>query len=200
LVVGESGDNRGRYQEIAVHAVTVPVGPNLAKKPSVKTRSFQYQDGPRDAEALAYDASEERLLLLSKRDFPPRLYEIELAANPPADSPPARFLAEMHPLPAPTPAELLKGPPTLIYGTQPTAMDIAPAGSMLAVLTYRDVYLFEKEAPDEPWELVVQRKPRRLDIPQLAQAEGLCFSEDGKSLWVVSEGAGGPLIQVPLPD
>ena len=66
-------------------------------------------------------------------------------------------------------------------------MDFAADGSAAVVLTYGAALLFER-SPGEPWADALARKPVRLPPHNLLQAEGICFSPDGKAIYVVSEG------------
>ncbi len=83
--------------------------------------AFTYEDGPRDCESVAVDIVNEKILLLSKRDQPPVLYEIPLNKQ---KNIVAKRLGEIKTLPQPTQNDirLIK---YLNYTTQPTAMDIS---------------------------------------------------------------------------
>ncbi|HEY1120628.1 MAG TPA: hypothetical protein VGE67_03475, partial [Haloferula sp.] len=148
------------------------------------TIRFTYEDGPRDCESVAVDEKAGKILLLSKRTTPPFLYELPLK---PADDKPlvARKIGKItEPLNA--------GFPPIPYGTQPCALDVSADGKMAAVVTYFRVFLFPR-AEGESWETAFARKPETLDPHRLRQAESVCFSRDGASIFVVSEGVKSPL-------
>ena len=114
-----------------------------------------------------------------------------LTTNDSGDVATARPVAPMIGIPEPT-AEDLRQP----YGavrSRPTAMDLSPDGTELAVLTYKDAYLFRRE-PDASWAQALGRGPAVVELPLpetcpgLAQREAICFSTDGEALLVTSEG------------
>ena len=85
-----------------------------------------------------------------------------------------------------------------VFGTSCTGADISPDGSVLAVLTYTDCFLYRK-TPGESWATAVAREPNVLSLPAIYQAEAICFSADGNSLIVTSEKAPTPLYRIALP-
>lgn len=195
LLIADTGDNRGQHPTARLHIVREPRlkdGRFPREVPVAWTIEFTYEDGPRDVEAVAVDAAAGEILLLSKRDSPPRLYRLPLR---PRGSPVvARLVGEIRTLP-PQPALEARFDP---YGPQPTAMSIAPSGDALALLTYRASYLYRRE-PDEAWSAALARPPERLAIPRLPQAESIAFSRDGAGIFATSEGKAAPLIRLDLP-
>jgi hypothetical protein len=152
----------------------------------VYTINFVYEDGPRDAESLAVDLQERAIYLLSKRDTVARLYRLPLGpvqGNAPAV---AKFVGLVPHLPKPT---LLQQPlnlPTQRLVGWPTAMGFSPDGTLALVLVYGQPLLFPR-APGESWPEALAREPVKLAPPELPQAEGACFSLDGKAIFVNSE-------------
>ena len=67
-----------------------------------------------------------------------------------------------------------------------TGMAFAPDGSAALVLTYSVPLLFPRK-PGESWPDALARSPVRLTPHGLPQAEGACFSADGRSIYIVSE-------------
>ena len=67
-----------------------------------------------------------------------------------------------------------------------TAFNISADGRMAVVLTYGAPLVFVRQG-QEAWSETLQREPIRLLFPGLPQAEGACFSTDGRSIYVVSE-------------
>ena len=65
-------------------------------------------------------------------------------------------------------------------------MDFSPDGRLALVLTYGDVLLFPRTA-GESWADALVKEPVKLGGHQLPQAEGVCFSRDGRSIFVCSE-------------
>ena len=95
---------------------------------------FRYPDGPRDAEAVTIDPEANEILLLSKRDVPPRLYALPLdtAAQGVVT---AEYRRDLDELPKPTSLDFALAHALKSWHWQPTAMDLGVEGK-LAVLTY----------------------------------------------------------------
>jgi hypothetical protein len=188
LLIADTGDNRSRRETCTLLLVKAP--PLSVVKDGREIRparqiTFRYQDGPRDCEAVAVDPGSGKVLLLSKRTWPPVAYELPLF---PAEGTVAvaRRLGPVN-LPKAAPWE---GP----YASQNTGLAIRPDGKLAAVLTYGRVFLFPRGA-GQSWRDAFAAKPQRLPRHGLPQAEGICFSKDGQSLLVVSEGRGAPVLR-----
>lgn len=192
LVVGDIGDNDAKRPSIQVHFVAEP-DPALVRGGAVRTvrasatLEITFEDGPRDTESLAVDPKDRALYLLSKRDAVPRLYRVEL---PPAPLRDATLHARVVGLvPYVTPGGKVTGG---IKGkieslrARPCAMDFARDGSAAVVLTYSEVLFFPRRS-GESWAEALARAPVRLGAHSLPQAEAVCFSRDGKAIYVASE-------------
>jgi hypothetical protein len=68
----------------------------------------------------------------------------------------------------------------------PTGFDISSDGRLAVVLTYGAPVVFSREGK-ESWAETFKHEPTRLLFHGLPQAEGVCFSADGRSIYVVSE-------------
>ena len=82
LIVGDVGDNFGIRG--AVHLIWVEEPHDLSDPQPLKllgVQSIRYPEGPRDAEAMAVDVANDRILLLSKREYPPQLFAVPLAVE-----------------------------------------------------------------------------------------------------------------------
>ncbi|HMA68221.1 MAG TPA: hypothetical protein VKO20_10395 [Desulfosalsimonadaceae bacterium] len=161
---------------------------------------FTYPDGSRDAEGVAVDAAGQKVLVLSKRDKPPLLFELPL--KPAASDMPltARNVAKVDRIPPPSKKDLLQQ-----YGknrSQPTALDLSPDGRRAVVLTYKHAYLFPRR-PTQSWADALRGKPVVLPLPLpqnrrgFAQREAICFTPDGQSLLVTAEGKQAEIFQLP---
>ncbi len=181
LLIADTGDNRSHHKVSRLLIVPEPGDGQVRVSPAWEIR-FQFEDGPRDTEAVAVDERREKILLLSKRTKPPVLYE--LALRPVATPAVARRVGEVRLPPAP----FFAGP----YGSQPTGLAINPSGTLAAVLTYWRVLLFERRG-GESWADALARAPHALARHGLEQAEAVTFSCDGTSLLVVSEGGNAPV-------
>jgi len=141
---------------------------------------FTYEDGPRDCEAVAADVSQSKILLFSKRDSPVALYELPLELDKKESTMIARRKANVS---------------NAI--TMPTAMDISPQGDTAVVLTYEQIYLFVRRT-GEDWSKAFAGTPQTLSFTALPQQEAICFTADGQSVYVTSEGQSASLLNITL--
>jgi hypothetical protein len=156
----------------------------------------RYPDGPRDCEAVAVDVAHNEVLLLSKRRVPAQLFSVPLRLEPGTPQPvTARQIARVDNLPQPTAEEIATHPRAGRYFGEPTALALRPDGAELAVLTYRDVYVYAR-APDESWPEVFARKPVALGIPPLPQGEALTYSRDGGVIYASGERLPAPIVRI----
>lgn len=190
LLIADVGDNKAVRNSVTLYAVPEPA-PEASHVELAWTLRFRYSDGPRDAEAVAVVPAREgrpaEMLVLSKRDRPPRLYRLPLAAR---DEPlaVADFLTELRSLPGGA------GIPD-----QPTAMDVSGDGLSLLVLTYQRAFLWRRTG-DWPWAAVMANTPVTLERPTLRQSEAVTLMPDGRHYAVSSEQRPAPLWVLPLPD
>ena len=77
----------------------------------------------------------------------------------------------------------------------PTAMDISPHGDTAVVLTYKQIHLFVRRT-GEDWSKTFARTPQTLSFTVLPQQEAICFTWDGQSVYVSSEGQSVPLLHI----
>jgi hypothetical protein len=147
---------------------------------------------------MAYDAAGDRILLLTKRDHPPRLYGIPLDLAQWKHEVEAKFLGEVPGFRPPTRADILRSLRRGQWVSQPTGMDISPDGRLAAVITYRSLYLFRRD-DTESWPDAMQRRPVEVVGPPGLHDEGVGFSPDGRSVFVVSEGRGSRIYRLDLP-
>lgn len=203
IVIGEIGDNNGRYPSIALHFVKIREDPLEGN--FWATLEVFYPDGPRDTEALAWDAAGHRLLLLSKRDRPPRLYGVKLPKPLTKESlaameaQTARYLGMVEGIPPPSPETLAAQPRLGRWSGQPTGMALDGEGRLAAIITYNDLHLFRR-ADDESWSKAMGGEPEAVDIPLLGQTEAIDFAPDGSAVYIVPEGKSPRILRVPLPD
>jgi hypothetical protein len=198
VLIGDIGDNNARHAQSTLYVVTDPGRSGVPKL--LWTLKFRYPDGPRDCESLAVDPVDHVILLLSKRDFPPRLYALPMPAEA-TDVPElstATFLGPVETIPEPTLGDLTQPLYLGILSSLPTAMDISRDGAFAVVTTYGDAYLYRRQ-PGQPWIQVFAQKPVRIPLPHLKQTEAGAISADGRSLFVSTEQRPTPLVRVPLP-
>ncbi len=190
LLVADVGDNDAKRSHVRLHLVAEPASAelrpnaNLTLRPEYSLR-VRYEDGTRDCEAVAVDPVGGQIYLLSKRDEPARLYRLPLGRAEGVVT--AHRVATVPKLEGATEVDFfLKG----LLGRKlnwPTAMDFRADGRAALVLTYGAALVFERRGSEE-WSQSLQRDPIRLPFHGLRQAEGACFSADGRSIVIVSEG------------
>jgi hypothetical protein len=202
VVIGDIGDNDARRKKVWLYFVQEPEpdsgGKGYPSETEVMHRlELRYEDGPRDVESMAYDPHSGMLLFLSKRDQPPRLYGVPLADALSSESLTAAFLAEVPGLRPPTRRDILSSPKRGLWVSQPTAMDISPDGRLAAVLTYRSLYLFQREE-GESWSEAFQRQPEEFIGPPGLHDEAVAFSPDQAYIYVTTEHRPAPLYRMDL--
>jgi hypothetical protein len=195
LLIADVGDNGGMRGELRLIVVEEPAELTDSERDPAWIVRFRWPDGARDCEAVAVDAREGSVLLISKKRVPPELFR--LALRPAGDAMQiAQRIGTLAGIEQPTPEDLRRNPVYGRYRSQITAADISADGRLLAVLNYRTAYLWSRDP--RGWSETVQRPPRILDFPWVPQAEAIGFDRDGLSLWIGSERLPAPLLRLPL--
>jgi len=202
LVVADVGDNDAKRSTIWLHFFEEPeLMPSqggdevtVAVEWSVPLR---FADGPADCESVAVDVATAQVLLLTKRENPPRLYSVPIR---PAGAVPSRgkrldatLLGPVATIPRPRAEDLLADAMFGAYSSQPTAMDVF--GDELMVLTYRHAYVY-KRSPGEAWGAAVARSPAIVMLPRMKQSESLAFDAQGRDVFVTSEKNNAPVYRL----
>ncbi len=182
LVVGDIGDNRARRAFVQLHFFKPPPDEKAAVQ-RVHSLRLRYPDGPRDAESLAYDPRSKQLIILSKRSDTPHLYALDVAQALESNEMTLTRVGALAPFPA-----AAGGPNRHLRpgANWPTAMDISPEGSHWIVLNYVAAYIYRRAPQDSLDDLLVQT-PQRIALPELPQAEGVCFGKTATEFFVISE-------------
>jgi hypothetical protein len=200
LLIADFGDNNGRRKSCLLYIVAEPSAGELGYGGTVAPAwriEYRYESGPRDAEGVAVDPLAGSILVLTKRTQPPELYELPLRPESGAGLLTASPVALLRTIPPPTAADIRSDPVFGFLRSQPTALDLAPNGLAIAVLTYGKILLYHR-IPEEKWQQTFDRPPHLLPIPKLRQAESLCFSQDGYHLFLTSEKLPAPLYRLEL--
>ena len=218
LVVADSGDNRDSWPDYALWFIPEP-DPTATDAGETRTAPsallrYRYPGGPADTEAMTIDANAGQVLLLTKREQPPRLFALPLAARHAfkagggkshrerlAEAPvhEARAIGPMGGLVPTDPINWLLSPLTGGQTSLPTDMALSADGRLLAVLTYSSLYFFRRE-PGQGWAEAIRRPIASRSLPRIDQWEGLAFAGDGRHVSIVREGAGvGSLRHLEIP-
>ncbi len=196
LLIADTGDNFAIRSFPTLYAVR---DPGRSGDATLLWRlDFRFPDGARDCEAVAVDPVDREILLVSKRDRPPRLYRLPLPLRAPDGIQTAEFLGELPPLPVPTLRERLTAPIESLHAHNPTALTISGDGRTAALVTLRHAYI-HRRAPGVPWAQALRQPALVLPLPELDQIEAAAISADGRELFVGSEGRPGRLARIPLP-
>jgi hypothetical protein len=193
LLIADTGNNLATRAVVTLYAVS---DPGRLGEPRLLWRlPFRFPDGARDCEAVAVDPLAREILLVSKRDTPPRLYRLPLPERTPAQAQQAEFLAELSGWPARNGLSLLR-----LFADSPTGFDISRDGTRAAIVTPTHAYLYRRAA-GVPWAQALQRAEAALPLParQLELIESVAFSADGRELVVGSEGEPARLARLALP-
>lgn len=203
IVAGDIGDNSAKRKYVTLYFAEEP-GPDKNGRYS-GTQILQhrldltYPDGPRDCESMSYDPVSKRILLLTKRDKPARLYAVDLETALNEDQAELEFLGTIWPFRPPTIADRAKWGGRTDWISQPTGFDISGDGTEAAIISYRSLYRFVRQ-PDEDWITALQRKPIEVVGPPAPQNEAIAYSLDGKYIFVTSEKLPAPVFRFEFMD
>lgn len=205
LAIGDIGDNLGRRESIRIYFADIPARFVTSQKvkavrsvPLQHMLELTYPDGPRDCEAMAYDPSSGKILLLTKRDWPPRLYGVDASTaltDPRAE---LEFLGEATRFRLPTQNDIRRLGRDGAWVSQPTGLDIDANGTLAAVITYRSLYLFRR-TQGQGWADAFREAPREFLGPVSRGEEAIAFSDAMDALYITTEGRSAPIYRVALP-
>ena len=195
LVAADIGDNSGKRKDVRLYIIEEPEAGDDKVKPEWHIE-FTYPEGPRDAESVAVDVENERVLVLTKRDVPALLYALPLrpGTNERID---AERLGVVDSLPQPSRSDLEFASRANSWHWQPTGMDISDNGSRAVILTYGGVYLYRR-APGQDWTAALQQTPEIVSRSRNRQAESVAFDAVGESVLITIEQRNAPLFRLPL--
>lgn len=178
IALGDIGDNVGLRRDVAVLLFPEPV-PGAASLAPQRTIRFRYEDGARDAEALAVDAAAGEILVLEKTRRAAGLYTLALAGP---ERQTARRVAEL-------PARWTLSDGRVVKREAVTAMDLSMDGQRLAVLEGRSVHVFRRTEAQAWREVLLQPPQLSLSLPRDGSRhfEAVALDETG-ALWVAAEG------------
>ncbi|MGI2170448.1 hypothetical protein ACROAE_09660 [Shewanella sp. MF05960] len=211
LLIADVGDNQAKRSQYQLHLIKEPDlsllnGQNNLSAQPVWSMTFTYPDGAHDCESVAVDSVKGKILLLTKRDTLPILYELPLMApsvqsgsnNSPAQvmNKQAKRLGEIAPLPTAV-LDYVSIYTWAGFAGKPTAMDISADGLSAVVLTYTHAFYFSRTQPGD-WLSLFSTTPLEITLPAIKQAEAVGFSQDGQSIYITSEMIPAPLYKMDL--
>lgn len=183
LYIGDFGDNNKEYSEIYIYRFPEPdpaaadtslqwrdVGPE-----GVDQITLTYPDGPRDAESLLLDPLTLDLFIVTKSDFPARIYRLAY----PYHHGESRTLE--------------------LYGTLPVTLltggAISADGKKILLKTKERIWLWTRN-PDESLADAFMRPPERVPYLPEPQGEAIAFMPDDYSFYTLSERGSSSLAPV----
>lgn len=201
LLVADVGDNKAKRKKVTLHFIKEPNFKDLSKKSKLKLKpewsvDFSYEDGPRDCESVAVDVANKKILLLSKRNQPPVLYELPFTKNPKKGKQTAKRIMPVNNLELANPSDI-RNLKHITFNGQPTAMDISADGKSAVVLTYLRVYYFHNPQAKNSAALFAE-KPHIYELPYLSQAEAISFGANDQAAFITSEGLPSSLLKLDL--
>jgi hypothetical protein len=196
LVIADTGDNMSSRKKVRLYFIREPLPGEYSEKQKVVHRvNVRYADGARDTEAVAYDPFSDMILFLSKRDQPPRLYGVALDLALWQEEVEAVFIAEIPGFRPPTRSDILRNPKRGLWISQPTGMDISADGRTAAVITYRSLYVFQRE-DGETWAEAFQKQPVEYVGPPGQYEEAVTFGHEPGSIIVTTERRPAPIYRL----
>lgn len=169
IYAGDIGDNAARYNTIKIYRFPEP---KLSKADSLltiqnyDTIEIAYEDGPRDAEALFVDPRSGDIYIISKREEQVGLYR----AKPSYPTGKINTAVKLGTLPL----------------SWVTAADLSPNGKKLLVKTYVGIWQF-KVNRHKQGDITLSQKPKNLPYKIEPQGEGICWDNQGKGYYTLSE-------------
>lgn len=195
LVAADIGDNDGSRKDVRLYVIEEPEAGDDKVKPEWRIE-FTYPEGPRDAESIAVDVANERVLILTKRDVPALLYAVPLQPGTEKRIN-AERLGSVASLPQPSHSDLEFARQANTWHWQPTSMDIADDGTQAVVLTYGGVFLYPRLAGQD-WLEALQQQPLVVSRSGNRQAESVAFDAAGESVYITLEQRNAPLFRLPV--
>jgi hypothetical protein len=169
VYVGEIGDNLAKYSYKVVYRFEEPVLSDTTSHIVIRNIDkifFKLPDGKKDTESLFINPATKDLYIVSKREEPVHLYELEYPQSV-TDTIIARDIM------------------TLPF-TQIVAGDFSPDGSELLLKNYKHIYYWAVD-PSKPLTESLQNPATELPYEEEPQGEAITFSRDGSGYYTISE-------------
>lgn len=173
IYIGEIGDNDAIYnlkyiyriKEPKINLDNIPYDKNIL---DVESITYRYPDGARDAEALLIDPLTRDIIVISKREESVRVYIL--------------------PYPQSTESVITPNHIATLPITQITAGDISNSGTRIILKNYETVYSWKRKTSQSLTDIFMINPDHLPYIPE-PQGEALCWSNDEKGYYTVSEEA-----------
>ena len=177
LLIADTGDNQAQRRNCSLHIFKEPAI-NSRRVEDSRTIRFRYEDGPRDCEAVAVDATT-CVVLLATKSFGFSVCDIYQLPLFPENEREEQVAKKIR----------------FIRLPFATAMDVSSDGHRLLIGTYANAFEFFRR-DGETWQQAFARNPREIELPKRVQGEAACFGRDGKTIFLTSEKTPTPLWQI----
>lgn len=198
LLIADTGDNGGLRAYLTLYIVIEPERPLPEAIDIAWQIDFKLPEGSRDIEAVAVDARAETIYLIAKRHFPRVLYRLPLRPAHHDAVHVAENVGTFSTLPPANNAEKNRDPKFGRFQGDITSLALDANDGYALVLSYRDLYVYPR-APGEPLLKSLSRKPRRMHLPPMPQAEAIALDQTSRTAWVISERLLAPIYRVAIP-
>ena len=199
LIVGDVGDNAESRKECQLYLFEEPIldqfDENEPKNGTIKKYStfhFKYSDGPRNCEAIGFDANSNSVFLIEKK-----------AGNAPGNDDVGVYSLDLSTFSWTASGDRSKRFTATRRATLPirnvTALDFSQDGRLLIARDYYYGYLFQRKEAESWIESLQGKRPAKFNLPVESQGEAICFDIDGQSLFVTSEFSRQPIWQMTIP-
>jgi hypothetical protein len=185
IYVGDIGDNLKRRRSISVLRIPEPAisktGPSrrATQTSDPATIKLIYPDGKHDSEALLVHPKTGDLYVIAKTsDATARVY----VARAPHSTASSTTLERVGALQVST-----------LFGSLVTGADISPDGRRVVITNYLAAYELALEAGSRSFDDIWRRPLTSISVPSRPQGEAICYSADGKSVVLTSEGGRSPI-------
>lgn len=171
LLLADIGNNLRNREILSLYLIKEPKIDNTHKEITVNLErhiQIKYADKRRDCEAVFIDPLDNRVYLVSKRDFESTVFSFSLLEENKGDE-----VIELHPL------------LTLPF-TFTTAADISKDGKHILIKNLTTVYYWERKEGEKLTE-TLKRKPKQMPYKVEPQGEAICFDLDQRVYYTVSE-------------
>ena len=174
IYIAEIGDNLARHHVKYIYRFPEPRVINNGKKVELEIDefdiiSFQFPDGPRDAETIMVDPHTKDIYIVSKRENDVRIYRA--------------------PYPQPTTGTMILEFLTTLNLTNVNGGDISGSGAGILLKTYTAIYFWQR-FPGKPLWQSFDTKPIRAPYIIEPQGEAVCWNTDSNGYFTLSEKRG----------
>jgi len=191
IYIGEIGDNERKRPEHKVYRVAeptvLPENADSTKKQPLETApaeslKFRYPDANQDAETLMVDPSSADIYVVTKKiSGPAGVYRLKSDFGNP-DTANAEKIADVS-MPA-------------VPNGYVTGGDISPDGRRVIICDYSAAYEFTLPAGAKSLDDIWKQTPESVDVGKRKTGEAVCYTQDGNSLILTTEGKNKPVIEV----